>query len=493
MMKLLTIFLLIGIWLCFLSCGEEKTSAPTIVKDTKPPTIIATNVQGGPIPTNTPIVLVFNERVNLTSAQRGILVRSSIDAETIKGVITLEKEGREVKFTPTEQMTSGAYVLTVLGIEDIKGNVLMTPFSIFFSAVEVDTTQPPADIIPPRVVNITPAEGQSVKSTGSLVVRFDEEVSAASAEAGIVVSGAEGTVEVNGAVAIFKPQKPMTVGKHTLVIVGIQDLAGNAMEYSLLIPFEVIAPPPEIVPPNTGGPNTGRPPKGGFAFEAEDFDAKKGKSWQIITPPATVKCQEASEPRAPELPVGTTKYDINEASGDFIGNPDFSGVGGDWVKYVFNVPAAGDWYIWAKVIAPTIGDNSWFIGIDIPDNKAVSEDNADMNIWDFFESAEIPDDGLRTALQERFTTDWVWFRLNSRTGNPFPGLEIEQYGPNPTPLRLKAGKHTFHFAWREHSFCDMIFGTMDVSYNPNKNPAPFWPVEPRNKLTTTWSQIKQDF
>ena len=54
-MKQLTIFSLIGVWLCFLSCGEEEISAPTIVKDTVPPTIIATNVQGGPIPTNTPI------------------------------------------------------------------------------------------------------------------------------------------------------------------------------------------------------------------------------------------------------------------------------------------------------------------------------------------------------------------------------------------------------------------------------------------------------
>ena len=202
---------------------------------------------------------------------------------------------------------------------------------------------------------------------------------------------------------------------------------------------------------------------------------------------------ETSEPRAPTLPIGTSKFAINEASGDFIGNPNRSGVNGDWVKYLFDVPTMGDWYIWAKVIAPTIGDNSWFIGIDIPDNKAVSEDNGDMNIWDFHESGEIPDDGLGTALNTRFTTQWVWFRLNSRTGNPFPGLEIEQYGPNPTPLQLTAGKHTFHFAWREHSYCDVIFGTMDVSYNPNENPPLFWAVEKRDKLTTTWGQFKKDF
>ena len=490
-MKQLTILSLIGIWLCLLGCGDE-TPAPTIVKDTAPPTIIATNVQGGPIPVNTPIVLVFNERVNLTSAQRGILVRSSIDAETVKGVITLQKSGREVKFTPIEQMTSGAYVLTVLGIEDTEGNVLMTPFSIFFSAVEVDTTKPPADVMPPSVVSSTPAEGQSVKSTGSLVVRFDEEVGAASAQVGIVVSGVKGTVEVIGAVAIFKPQKPMTVGKYTLVIAGIQDLAGNVMESSLLVPFEVIAPPPDITRPT----NTGRPLRGGFAFEAEDFDAKQGKSWQVLTPPATVMTNPASSSWAPELDDNGNmilEFTINEASGDFIGNPDRSGVNGDWVKYVFSVPTTGDWYIWARAIAPTIGDNSWFIGIDIPDGRAVSADNDDMNIWDFHEAAETPDDDIGTPLNTRLTTKWVWFRLNSRTGNPFPGLEVKQYGPNPTPVPLTAGEHTFHIAWREASFGDVIFGTMDASDDPNKNPFLFWAVEPRNQLTTTWGQLKQGF
>jgi len=99
-MKILTVLLLIAIWLCIPGCGGEETLAPTIVRDTTPPTIIATNVQGGPIPVNTPIVLVFSERVNLTSAQRGISLRSSIDAEIVKGVVTLENQGREAKFTP---------------------------------------------------------------------------------------------------------------------------------------------------------------------------------------------------------------------------------------------------------------------------------------------------------------------------------------------------------------------------------------------------------
>jgi hypothetical protein len=226
-----------------------------------------------------------------------------------------------------------------------------------------------------------------------------------------------------------------------------------------------------------------------IVIEAEDFDDKQGESWQILEPPVTVMANPDSAERAPQLPVGTSEFGIGRASnGAFIGNPDRSGANNDWVKYEFNVPTEGDWYFWALVVAPTIGDNSWFIGIDINDAEAVSEDNDNMNIWDFHESAETPDDTIGTPLNTRFTTDWVWFRLNSRTGNPFPGTEVEQYGPNPTPLPLTVGVHTFHFAWREHSYCDVIFATMDASEHPIQAGVA---VQPVDKLTSTWAKVKQ--
>jgi hypothetical protein len=231
-----------------------------------------------------------------------------------------------------------------------------------------------------------------------------------------------------------------------------------------------------------------------IVIEAEDFDAKQGDSWQIITVPTTVFADE-DDTRAPELIAADgskiLEIGVGRASGGaFIGHPENPGTAanGDWVKYEFNVPTEGDWYIWALVIAPTVGDNSWFIGIDITDAEAVSEDNDNMNIWDFHESGDTPDDAIGTPLNTRFTTQWFWFRLCSRTGNPFPGLEVDQYGPNPTPLNLTAGTHTFHFAWREHSFCDVIFGTMDATEHPSQAGVA---VHPIGKMTTTWSQIKQ--
>jgi hypothetical protein len=110
-----------------------------------------------------------------------------------------------------------------------------------------------------------------------------------------------------------------------------------------------------------------------------------------------------------------------------------------------------------------------------------------MNIWDFNETDLIPEGG-DAPVRDALTTEWTWFRLCSRTGNPFPGIEVDQYGPNPTPLNLTAGKHTFHIAHREHSFGDVIFGTMDAKEHPSTTGVA---VQPIGKMTTTWAQIKQ--
>ena len=259
--------------LFWVGCGGNDVMPLPLEEDTTPPAVIGTNVQGGPIPVNTPIVLIFNETVNLTSAQRGLSVRSSIDAEPIKGVVTLAQDGREVRFTPIGEMPSGPYVLTALGIEDGAGNV-HTPLSIFFAAVEVDTNQPVADVTPPKIVQTFPGEEQSLLSTGSLTVRFDEEIDAVSAQAGIVVSGSEGTVTVSGAVAIFTPTDPLASGQHTLAVVGIRDLAGNELESPLIVSFEVKATP-VVDPPPTG---KGTPAADGVIYvDVANFDLQRSQ------------------------------------------------------------------------------------------------------------------------------------------------------------------------------------------------------------------------
>jgi hypothetical protein len=467
MERQLTTFLLIGIWLFIHGCGEQEISAPTVVADTTPPTVVGANVQGGQIPVNTPIVLMFSERVDLTSAQRGVSVRSSIDAEPVKGIVTFQKGGLEVKFTPTEKMTSGAYVLTAIGIEDTAGNILMMPVTIFFGAVEVDTEQPPADITPPRVVSSIPADGQSADATGSLTVRFDEEIDAASAQAGILVSGVEGTVGVTGAVAIFKPKKPMQAGIHKLAVIGIRDLAGNVMEPSLIIPFEVIAPPPEIIVPPTGG----LPPKGNgipsrvsnyggghqIWFEAEDYDERDPDTDQFY--PVVGKD-------------GAFGKAITRAGGE-----------GGMIRWTFDISAAGDnggtWYFWYRGINPSNSSDYMLVEGD-PDDAEIPAGPP------YPGTDEVPpfingDD----RIFEEDVPDWDWARAGHEEGHT---------------KELRDGVNTmyiFHRQGNDTVFWDVFMWTDDPAYTPtdadyqNAKEVRAWQAAERaGRLASVWGRIR---
>ena len=72
---------------------------------------------------------------------------------------------------------------------------------------------------------------------------------------------------------------------------------------------------------------------------------------------------------------------VDKASGNsFIGQD--NGVAGDgsWVKYEFSVPVGGDWYLWGKVIAPSVADNSFHWGVNIKDEEAKATDDDKNNI-----------------------------------------------------------------------------------------------------------------
>jgi hypothetical protein len=461
----LTIFLLIAIWLCVHGCGEEETSAPISVTDTTPPTVVGTNVQMGSIPVNTPIVLVFSERVNLTSAQRGISVRSSIDAETVKGVVTLEK-GCEIKFTPTERMTSGAYVLTAIGIEDDAGNVLMTPVTIFFGAVEVDTGQPPADITPPRVVSSIPAEGQSAEATDSLTVRFDEEIDPASAQTGIVVSGVEGTVDVTGAVAIYKPQSPMQAGTHRLVIVGVRDLAGNVLESSLIIPFQVIAPPPEVIVPPTVKP----PPKGEGAFRVSNY----GGGHQVWF---EAEDYDVRDPDTDEF------YLVVDADGAFGKAITRAGGAGGMINWTFDISAAGGqggtWYFWYRGINPNNQSDYMLVEGDPGDAEIPAGPPYPG------ESDTPPFSNDDDRIFEEDVPDWGWARASHEEGH----TKELQSGVNTMYIYHRQGNDTVRwdvFMWTD----DPAYTPTDADYQNAGEMRAWQMVELAGKLATVWGKIQ---
>ena len=217
-----------------------------------------------------------------------------------------------------------------------------------------------------------------------------------------------------------------------------------------------------------------------ISWEAEKFAKKKGESIKVYKAGDKVKGTPDEQIDGKPIPDRA----VSKASGNaFIGVDNGVATDGSWVKYEFSVPVGGDWYFWGKVIAPSVADNSFHWGIDIKDEEAKKADDDKNNIWDFFEKEE---------LRAYYTTDWVWFRLNSRSGKPFPGLELDQYinfgdTYDPTPLNLSAGKHTFHLIDREDgTFIDALFATTSRAHRQSPTA-----VEATDKLATLWGDLKQ--
>ncbi|MFQ6041025.1 MAG: hypothetical protein ACE5PV_09225 [Candidatus Poribacteria bacterium] len=213
------------------------------------------------------------------------------------------------------------------------------------------------------------------------------------------------------------------------------------------------------------------------SFEAEDFVARKGNDDALRIESNGLE----------ETDVDGNTYTISNASGGaFIITPNGVDGSGTWVKYEFTVKG-GNYYWWARAIAPSVSDNSVFWAFDITDAEAdANQEGTVTNIFDFFEKEE---------LRKFYTTDWFVYPLTSRNG-PWPGRELDQYPaelpetideliPTPTAtVDLSAGKHTLHIIYRED-------GTSIDKFYYSTEPTHPTSVQPTGKLTATWAQIKQ--
>ena len=135
-------------------------------------------------------------------------------------------------------------------------------------------------------------------------------------------------------------------------------------------------------------------------------------------------------------------WDEGSSSGSYIVVP--NGSGNAWnssqdagyAEYEFQISESGDYVIWARVLAPSGSDNSFFITID----------GGEFALWDI-----------------QPTNIWVWDQVNDRNG------------PDPVSYNLKAGRHTLIVKQREDGTkLDKILITNDFEFLPNgfgdKNP-----------------------
>jgi hypothetical protein len=134
-----------------------------------------------------------------------------------------------------------------------------------------------------------------------------------------------------------------------------------------------------------------------------------------------------------------TMTDANVAGLQYIAVPP-AGVGGKAV-FTFDVPRAGSYAIWGRIIGPTANNNSFHVSIDA---DLVDDD---------------PSDGTSTIWDLPVATAWTMSRVNMR--NSVTPTNVDQV------YTLTAGTHTLYLNEREDSAgLDRLLITDDLVATP---------------------------
>ena len=168
--------------------------------------------------------------------------------------------------------------------------------------------------------------------------------------------------------------------------------------------------------------------------------------------------------------------DANASGGQFVwmeGPPVTGGGGEGWVEYNLPIPAPGTYALWGKVLAWDGNSDSFWVTWQPadPDENAQETQNTEYR-WGVAQGDE-----------------WHWDRINHwLDGGTFDReWEIEE-----------AGTTTLRIAVREDAtMLDVIFITDNLSADEAevgpRDPIPadsLVPVEPQDKLATTWAKLK---
>ena len=185
-----------------------------------------------------------------------------------------------------------------------------------------------------------------------------------------------------------------------------------------------------------------------------------------------IEAEKADKIEAPMI----VSDDAKASGGKFIwmeGKPATGGGGKGWAEFIINLPKAGTYALWGKVLA-------W-------------DGNSD-SFWVTWQPADPNEDAQATQnVQFRWGVaqgnDWHWDRINHWLD---AGTFDREWKFNQT------GKTTLRLAVREDAtMLDVIFITDNLSAEeaeakprtPNASDAAT-PVEVKGKLTSTWAQMK---
>lgn len=167
--------------------------------------------------------------------------------------------------------------------------------------------------------------------------------------------------------------------------------------------------------------------------------------------------------------------DADASGGQFIwmeGPPVAGGGGEGWAEYILPIPEAGTYALWGKVIAWDGNSDSFWVTWQPadPDENAQETQNTEFR-WGVAQGDE-----------------WHWDRIN----HWLDGGTFER------EWELEAGETTLRIAVREDAcMLDVIFITDNLSEDEAevgpRDPIPsdsLVPVEPQDKLATTWGKLK---
>jgi hypothetical protein len=213
--------------------------------DTTLPQVIGTNPANGAtaVPTNTVVVLYFNEPVNPATLSQ---VTLSEGGSTVPTTQSLSNGNQALALTPaTPLLPSASYNITAIGVKDTAGNQLAGTFTSAFS------TGLTIDLVGPTVTGFNPVSGSTgVGLSVPLMVMFSKPInplSLTAAQFGLFDYNTEykisGTIVIaaNSMSATFTPSEPLLPNTYYIFEVGVcynylycgvssgyTDVAGNA-------------------------------------------------------------------------------------------------------------------------------------------------------------------------------------------------------------------------------------------------------------------------
>lgn len=226
----------------FTTAGDGATTN----NDVTPPVVtsVAPANNATSVATGSTVTATFSEPMNPSTISSSTFSLKQ-GSTTISGVVTYS--GNVATLSPSATLAAGtAFTATVsTGVRDAAGNALASAYSWSF------TTSSAADITPPTVVSVTPANNATSVATNSKVTAsFSEAMNSGSVSSTTFTlkqgnTSVEGTVTYSGTVATFTPAAALSAGAvyTATVTTGVKDAADNSMASNYTWSFTTVAAP----------------------------------------------------------------------------------------------------------------------------------------------------------------------------------------------------------------------------------------------------------